>query len=135
MPERKEQNMFGLTKTAISAMPILGFVADFWETEQFGSGKLPIFRFRHCRFYCLSVILNQRQNRGQIVLDNILFARKTAPWSKLLIINNYLFAIKLSNGFYASQLYPFRKQLNQIQEAFSMCKKCTLISTKWKQLK
>jgi hypothetical protein len=41
--------MSGLTKTAISAMPIFGSVADFWETEQFGKGKLPKFNFRQCR--------------------------------------------------------------------------------------
>ena len=67
--------MFGLTKSAISAMPVLGSVADFWKTEQLGNGKLPIFRIRHCRFFSLSEILNQ----GQIVLDSILFDWKTAP--------------------------------------------------------
>lgn len=64
-----------------------------------------------------------------------LFDWKTAPWHKLLIINKYLFAIKLSNGFCVSQLFLFWKELNKKQAIFSMRKKCTHLFPKWKQLK
>lgn len=71
----------------------------------------------------------QRQNRGQIVLDSILFDWKTAPWHKLLIINGHLFAIRLSDSFYASQLFPLWKPLNQKQTDVQYVQKMhTLIS-------
>ena len=41
--------MFGLTKSAISAMPIIKSVADFCEMFRLGNVKLPILTIRHCR--------------------------------------------------------------------------------------
>ncbi len=121
--------MFGLTKSAISALPILSSVAVFWETEQFGNGKLPISRFRLCRFLSLCEILNRGQNRGQIALDSILFDWKTALWYNCLIFYVLFIASQPFACFNLSQLFPFWKQLNQNQTAVQYVQKMhTLIS-------
>ncbi len=62
-------------------------------------------------------------------MEQFLFDWKTTLWHKLMIINKYLFAIKLSAGFYVSQLFPFWKQLNQNLSAVQYVQKMhTLIS-------
>lgn len=57
--------MSGLGKSAISAMPIAVFIADFFNAWQIGNQLLPNFQYRHCRLSDLY----QKIHRGQDVLD------------------------------------------------------------------
>jgi len=101
--------MFGLTKSAISAMPILSFIADFREMVQFGNGKLPNSRFRHCR----NSLLPKKYLQGPFVIDNLLFDWKTAHIHNSLNNSVFLIDFKASTDLAPSQLFPFWKQLEQ----------------------
>ncbi len=89
MPKRKAQDMFGLIKSAIPAMPILNSVADFWKMLQIGNRKLPISQFRQCRVLSLIENSNQRHSQGHFVLERVLFDEKTAPCYKSLTISAF----------------------------------------------
>lgn len=70
MPKRKEQNMFGLTKSAISAMPILKSVADFSQTGSYRQHQIADFTNSALPKYMdTERIRSQGQNQGQNILD------------------------------------------------------------------
>lgn len=90
-------------------MPILSFIADFREMVQFGNGKLPNFRFRHCR----NSWLPKKHPQGLFILDNLLFDQKTAVSLRPLIYNVFLIDSKVFGCLAPRQLFPFWKQLEQ----------------------
>jgi hypothetical protein len=71
----------------------------------------------------------QRQNRGQIVLDSILFDWETEPRHNQMIFSEFFIASQPYNCFNPSQLFPFWKQLSQKQAIAEYVQKMhTLIS-------
>jgi hypothetical protein len=72
----------------------------------------------------------QRQNRGQIVLDCILFDRQTAPRHNQMIFNEFFIASQSYDCFKPSQLFPFWKLCKHKQAAVQYVQKMHTVISK-----